>query len=113
MKKIIVAGGGHGGIAVASMLAKRGFEVTVFERHPESGMGYDWTDIFAPGALAEIELPLPDHSLYEYKEHMTFKDFFCRSQSGIGEQYPPIVFDDETFFFKFGYNFCKASDKLA
>ena len=72
MKKIIVAGGGHGGIAAASMLAKRGFDVTVYERHAENEMGYDWTDIFAPKAFAEIEMPMPDASLYEYKENMTF-----------------------------------------
>ena len=72
MKKILVAGGGHGGIAAASMLAKRGYDVTVYERHAEDAMGYDWTDIFAPGALAEIELPMPGKDLYEYKENMTF-----------------------------------------
>jgi flavin-dependent dehydrogenase len=72
MKRILVAGGGHGGIAAASMLAKRGYDVTVYERHAEDAMGYDWTDIFAPGALAEIELPMPDKDKYEYKENMTF-----------------------------------------
>ena len=72
MKKIIVAGGGHGGIAAASLLAKRGFDVTVYERHAENGMGYDWTDIFAPAAFGEIEMPMPDQSLYTYKENMTF-----------------------------------------
>ena len=87
MKKIIVAGGGHGGIAVASMLAKRGFDVTVYERHPESGMGYDWTDIFAPGALAEIELPLPDNSLFEYKENMTF--YGPSYRTAVRQQIPP------------------------
>ena len=72
MKKIIVAGGGHGGIALASMLAKRGYDVTVYERHAETEMGYDWTDIFAPAAFAEIEMPMPDKELYCYKENMTF-----------------------------------------
>ena len=72
MRKIIVAGGGHGGIAAASMLAKRGFDVTVYERREEAEMGYDWTDIFAPGALAEAELPMPPLTQFEYKENMTF-----------------------------------------
>ena len=72
MKKIFVAGGGHGGIAAASMLAKRGFDVTVYERREEADMGYDWTDIFAPGALAEAELPMPPAEQYENKENMTF-----------------------------------------
>ncbi len=72
MSRIIVAGGGHGGIAAASLLAKQGHDVTVFERHAENAMGYDWTDIFAPGAFAEIEMPLPAKELYETKENMTF-----------------------------------------
>lgn len=72
MKKIIVAGGGHGGIAVASMLASRGYDVIVYERHAENKMGYDWTDIFAPMAFGEIEMPMPDKSKYTYKENMTF-----------------------------------------
>ena len=72
MKKIIVAGGGHGGIAAASMLAKRGYDVTVYERRAEQDMGYDWTDIFAPGALSRAELPMPPANQFEYKENMTF-----------------------------------------
>ena len=72
MKKIIVAGGGHGGIAAASMLAARGYDVTVYERHAENAMGYDWTDIFAPQAFDEIEMPMPAEELYEFKENMTF-----------------------------------------
>ena len=72
MKKVVVAGGGHGGIAAASLLASRGYDVTVYERHAENAMGYDWTDIFAPGAFAQIEMPMPDSSLYSYKENMTF-----------------------------------------
>ena len=72
MKQIVVAGGGHGGIAAASMLAARGYDVTVYERHSENAMGYDWTDIFAPDAFAQIEMPMPDDNLYSYKENMTF-----------------------------------------
>ena len=43
---IIIAGGGHGGIALGYQLAKRGYEVTVYEKHSRDNMGYDWTDIF-------------------------------------------------------------------
>ena len=71
-KKIIVAGGGHGGIAVASILSRNGFDVTVYEKSSRDDMGYDWTDIFDPKALAKAELPMPDKSLFEYKENMTF-----------------------------------------
>ena len=70
--KIIVAGGGHGGIAAASILAKRGYDVTVYEKNAEKDMGYDWTDIFAPSALDAAGFPMPDKSKYSYKENMTF-----------------------------------------
>lgn len=71
-RKIIVAGLGHGGIAAAALLAKRGFDVTVYEKKAEGTLGYDWTDIFAPAALGIAEIPMPPEDKYEYKEHMTF-----------------------------------------
>ena len=71
-KKIIVAGGGHGGIAVASILSRNGFDVTVYEKNSKENMGYDWTDIFDPKALAKADVPMPDKNLFEYKENMTF-----------------------------------------
>lgn len=71
-KKIIVAGGGHGGIAVASILSKNGFDVTVYEKNSRENMGYDWTDIFDPKALSEADIPMPDKNFFEYKENMTF-----------------------------------------
>ncbi len=72
MKKIIVAGGGHGGIAVASILASRGYDVTVYEKNAEGELGHDWTDIFAPKAFSEIFMPMPPEEKYEYKKNMTF-----------------------------------------
>ncbi len=71
-KKIIVAGLGHGGIAAAALLAKRGYDVTVYERKSEGTLGYDWTDIFAPAALDVAEIPMPNKDKFEYKENMTF-----------------------------------------
>ncbi len=71
-KKIIVAGGGHGGIAVASILGKNGFDVTVYEKNSRDNMGYDWTDIFDPKALSLVNLPMPEENLFEYKTDMTF-----------------------------------------
>ena len=65
-KKIIVAGLGHGGIAAASILAKRGFDVTVYEKKSQGTLGYDWTDIFAPAALGIAEMPMPPEDKYEY-----------------------------------------------
>lgn len=72
MKKIIVAGGGHGGIATASLLASKGYDVTVYEKAEEGKLGYDWTDMFAPQSLKEINMPMPSEGKYSYKENMTF-----------------------------------------
>ena len=71
-KKIVVAGLGHGGIAAAALLAKAGYDVTVYEKKSEGTLGYDWTDIFAPQALGIAGLPMPERDKFEYKEDMTF-----------------------------------------
>ncbi len=71
-KKIIVAGLGHGGIAAAALIAKAGFDVTVYEQKKEGTLGYDWTDIFAPDALGIAGMDMPDDDKFEYKEDMTF-----------------------------------------
>ena len=60
MTKIIVAGAGHGGLAAAALLARDGFDVTVYEKNKRADLGYDWTDIFAPGALKIASVPMPE-----------------------------------------------------
>ena len=72
MKKIIVAGGGHGGIATASILAKNGFDVTVYEKNHRDSMGYDWTDIFDKKGLLAAGMSLPPEDKYKIKNNMTF-----------------------------------------
>jgi len=71
-KKIIVAGAGHGGLAAAALLAKKGLEVTVYERGNEGTLGHDWMDVFAPKALKAADLPFPAEDKYEHKGNMTF-----------------------------------------
>lgn len=71
-KKIIVAGGGHGGIAAGMLLSKRGFDVTVYERHAKDKMGYDWTDIFDKKGWLAVDIPLPEKDKYNLKQDMTF-----------------------------------------
>ncbi len=71
-KKIIVAGGGHGGIAAAKLLSEKGFDVCVCEKNSQDNMGYDWTDIFDPKALLKIGLDMPAQDKFEYKTDMTF-----------------------------------------
>lgn len=62
-KKIIVAGGGHGGITCASLLARAGFDVTVYEKNSRENMGWDWTDIFNKKSLAEVGLSVPEDKI--------------------------------------------------
>ncbi|MDO4816451.1 MAG: NAD(P)/FAD-dependent oxidoreductase [Bacillota bacterium] len=71
-KKIIVAGAGHGGITAAALLAKQGFDVTVFERGEKGKLGYDWTDIFDPKALDVVGCPRPAEDKFDWKIDMTF-----------------------------------------
>ena len=52
-------------------------------------MGYDWTDIFDPKSLAKANIPMPDKSLFEYKENMTF--YSPDEKTPIKQQVP----DDE------------------
>lgn len=85
-KKIIVAGLGHGGIAVAAILARAGFDVTVYEQKKEGTLGYDWTDIFAPDALAVAGMPMPPKDKFEYKEDMTF--FGPSMKTGLRQHVP-------------------------
>lgn len=71
-KKILIAGGGHGGIAAGAILAKNGFDVTVYEKNKRKDIGYDWTDIFDRKAFTAIGMDVPDSSLWNLKNDMTF-----------------------------------------
>lgn len=72
VKKIIVAGAGHGGVAAVAFLAKAGLDVTVYEHGAKGKLGHDWTDIFEPGAWKAAGIALPAKEKYEYKNNMTF-----------------------------------------
>ncbi|MBQ7117427.1 MAG: NAD(P)-binding protein [Clostridia bacterium] len=71
-KKIIVAGAGHGGIAAGAILAKNGYDVTVYEKQKRKDMGYDWTDIFDRKGFTAMGMDIPDSSLWSLKNDMTF-----------------------------------------
>ena len=72
MSKIIVAGGGHGGIVAAALLAEQGHDVTVYERHLREDMGYDWTDIFNRHALKYAGMEMPPEDKFTVKGDVTF-----------------------------------------
>ena len=60
MKKIIVAGAGHGGLTAAALLAQSGYDVTVYEKNAREDMGYDWHDVFDVPSLVEAGLETVD-----------------------------------------------------
>ncbi len=63
MKKVIVAGAGHGGLAAAYSLAKNSFDVTVFEKNSRDAIGYDWHDSMNFDAFDKSGIERPDASL--------------------------------------------------
>ena len=71
-KKIIVAGAGHGGIAAAAILARAGFDVTVYEKHSRADLGYDWADTFVLDSLEAAQIPLPDKKTYTKSTNISF-----------------------------------------
>lgn len=54
MKKIIIAGAGHGGLTAGAHLAKNGYDVTVYEKRAKSELGHDWEDRFTFDLLTKI-----------------------------------------------------------
>lgn len=74
MKKIIVAGCGHGGLSAAARLAGSGFEVTVIEKRKREELGYDWDDCMRKNTFEFAEIPLPDLSVFSPMERMTYSN---------------------------------------
>ena len=74
MKKIIVAGAGHGGLTAAYNLAKNGFDVTVYEKRQRDELGYDWHDSMNYTAFDEAGLERPDESLIRRSVQTAFEN---------------------------------------
>ena len=64
MKRIIVAGAGHGGLAAAYNLSQNGYDVTIIERQSRENLGYDWHDTIDMSAFTEAGIPCPDEAMY-------------------------------------------------
>lgn len=67
MAEIIIAGGGHGGIAAAAKLSKNGFNTTIYERNEKNKMGYDRADIFDRRALISAGIGMPSEDNFTVK----------------------------------------------
>ena len=62
MKRIIVAGAGHGGLVCAANLAAKGYDVTVFEAKQREEIGYDWEDAITKTIFDSCNIERPDDS---------------------------------------------------
>ncbi len=57
--KILIAGGGHGGLAAAYHLAKNGVDVTVLEANSRYSMGWDQPDSVNLNCFELADIPVP------------------------------------------------------
>ncbi len=57
--KILIAGGGHGGLAAAYHLAKQGADVTVIEKNARYSMGLDQPDSVNVNCFEKSNIPIP------------------------------------------------------
>lgn len=72
MRKIIVAGAGHGGLSAAINLARDGYDVTVIEKQKREEMGYNWEDAIELAAFDFAGIERPDRSIYIKSHHMAY-----------------------------------------
>ncbi len=73
MKKVIVAGAGHGGLSAAIHLAKAGYDVTVYEAKKRDEMGHDWFDTVSATLFESAGLtPPPEGSMLPFYEMRYF-----------------------------------------
>ena len=67
MSKILIAGAGHGGLVAGTMLAREGWDVTVYEAKHEVALGYDQYDSVHLDGFEKSGVPIPE----EYRVHRT------------------------------------------
>ena len=71
--KIIVAGGGHGGLIAAAKLAKAGYNVTVYEKLSRADVGHDWEDRFDfQTVLSAVEASEMPEGSWRYRGNTEF-----------------------------------------
>ncbi len=74
MKKILVAGAGHGGLTAAVHLSKNGYDVTVIEAKDRASMGHDWHDAMNMSAFDMSGIPRPSSDMYVESKAQSFRN---------------------------------------
>lgn len=72
MKKIIIAGAGHGGLVAAAYLAQKGYDVTVFEQQKREDLGHDWHDTIKNRTFEYAGITDYDKNSYHLRKNATF-----------------------------------------
>lgn len=74
MKKILIAGAGHGGLTAAFNLAKNGYDVTVVEAKEKESLGHDWHDAMNMSAFDMTGIPRPEADMCLESKPQSFRD---------------------------------------
>lgn len=93
MKKILVAGAGHGGLTAAINLAKNGYDVTVIEEKQREKMGHDWEDFLNMTAFDMSGIPRPSEDMYTQEKGQGFRNPSATEMIRIGFEPDSITMD--------------------
>lgn len=83
MKKILVAGAGHGGLVAAAYLAEKGYDVEVFEKNKREDMGYDWHDTMLYNTLEIAGVKKVNKADVKFRKDNTFFPPSLKTQIAI------------------------------
>ena len=73
MKKIVVAGAGHGGLIAATLLAKNRYDVTVVELKEKDKTGHDWHDMMDIPVFAAAGIETPEKKDYHEADSIYYR----------------------------------------
>ena len=70
--RITIAGAGHGGLVAGILLARDGFDVSLFEQKSRDALGYHWHDDFYLESFDKAGLPRPPSSDFTRRKNISF-----------------------------------------
>ncbi len=93
MKKILIAGAGHGGLTAAITLADAGYDVTVVEQKKREDIGHDWHDCLSLAAFDFAGINRPTEDMYHKCKNMAFKSPDSKSEADFEANQESIFMD--------------------